>query len=168
MTRRRAVAILAGFALAGCFGPRDPGIGYTYECRPAADGRKILARVHALETYGGGQAVLVSIADGPTDPRAPKIAFAAFSRKTFVRSCPARSSKAVLRPDPRFNDTYRRWQAELKSGKAGVYEVSVADAVADFRALPVPPFVGDPGEPAAAGLLGPGPHAVRHLVVPPR
>jgi hypothetical protein len=155
------MTLIAFAALAGCGGRTDPAVGYTYECQPGNHGRKILARVHALEA--GGDTVLVSIADGPNPPRAPRIAFAAFDRKTFARSCPTRSTKAVLRPDFRFNDTYEQWKADLTQGKAGVYGKPIADVVADFRLLPVPPFVGEPGEPPAVGLLGPGPNAVHHL-----
>jgi hypothetical protein len=160
----RTVTLIATALLAGCAGRSGAVVGYTYECRPGADGRKILARVHALDA--GGDTVLVSIADGPNPPRAPRIAFAAFDRKTFARSCPNRSTKAVLRPDFRFKDTYAQWKADLPLGKAGVYDKPVAQVVAAFRTLPVPPFVGEPGEPPAVGLLGPGPNAVHHLTEP--
>lgn len=160
----RALTIIALAALAGCGGRPDPAVGYTYECKPGDDGRKILARVHALEA--GGDPVLVSIADGPNPPRAPRIAFAAFDRKAFLKSCPHRSTKAFLRPDLRFNDTYKRWKTDLPLGKAGVYDQPVSQVVADFRVLPVPPFMGEPGEPPAVGLLGPGPNAANYFTEP--
>lgn len=161
----RALTLIAALSLAGC-AQRDPAVGYTYECQPGAGGHKILARVHALDANEGGDVVLVSIADGPNLPSAPRIAFAAFDRQTFVRSCPKRSTKAVLRPDLRFNDTYKAWKADLTSGKAGVYDEPVSTVVTEFRVLPVPPFMGEPGEPPAVGLLGPGPNAATYFSEP--
>lgn len=160
------MTVIATTALAaGCAG-RDPAVGYTYECQQSAAGRKILARVHALEARDGQDVVLVSIADGPNPGRAPRIVFAAFERAAFARSCPARSTKAVLRPEPRFNDTYRQWQADAPEGKAGVYSQSVGEVVDSFRTLPVPPFTADAGAQPAAALLGPGPNAASYFVEP--
>ena len=122
--------------------------------------------MHALESHDGGDAVLVSIADGPNPGGAPRIVFAPFDRKTFVRSCPTRSTKAVLRPEPRFNDSRRQWLADLPEGKSGVYAAPVAQVVSEFRDLPVPPFVGEPGNEPAAGLLGPGPNAATYFTEP--
>ncbi|MDB5172486.1 MAG: hypothetical protein JWN51_1259 [Phycisphaerales bacterium] len=104
---------------------------WTYRTRPGEKGSRLT--IVKIEPYGGGTAVHVYISGvAIVNPAAPK------GKSTFISHMPFTEEaidKSVLQlvdqseQLPRFEEGYATWKEQADQGKAGVFNVSVAEAI---------------------------------------